>query len=158
VTAQFRPGTPWIGGALVLLAACEPGKTHILGRVPERDAEVAEPDADALEPDADSEPGEVPVSGAYEDAARRGPELDAGAPEAPRDVGVSEVQEAAIAPEAAALDDAALTGCRDSDDCATRERPFCSEELGRCVECTRDRHCYDDEYCRDSTGVCVEQR
>ena len=48
--------------------------------------------------------------------------------------------------------------CREQSDCESEARPFCSEELERCVACTRDRHCNEGEYCRDRTGTCIEDR
>jgi hypothetical protein len=159
--------------ALLCGAACEPGKTHILGRLPEPDAGQPGPEPDAeLEPEPTHETDPV-----HEEDAGPATEPDAQAADA--DV-VSEIQvdatlvdaadtaasDAAQAdadasppePDAAKTGDGALASCVDDYDCDTRERPYCSTELGRCVECTRDWQCQDDEYCRDSTGVCVERR
>jgi hypothetical protein len=99
--------------ALITCAvACDPGPTHILGRLPNADAGK------------------------------------------PRD---AQTSDAATSRDAEPRNDAQAS-CFDDDDCETESRPFCSEDLERCVECLYDRHCDDYEYCRDSTGTCVERR
>jgi hypothetical protein len=116
-TGRFDTAAPLV--ALACAMACEPGPTHVLGRVPARDA-AAEADAD-VDPDFDER------------------DARASAPDAEPD--------SDLAP-----------WCFDHDDCDSETRPFCSEELERCVVCLYDRHCESYEYCRDSTGVCVERR
>jgi hypothetical protein len=153
----------------LLCGACEPGKTHILGRLPDTEAGQPAPEPDA-EPEREPEPAheqdaslarerDAEVSDADADSQAQ---VDAALADA-ADIPVSDAAQADAdasmpEPDAAKLSDGALASCIDDYDCDTRERPYCSVELGRCVECTRDWQCQDYEYCRDSTGVCVERR
>ncbi|HEX6244062.1 MAG TPA: hypothetical protein VFZ61_24270 [Polyangiales bacterium] len=106
-----------LASALLSAAACEPGETHILGRVPDLDADSEQQERDAGRGDA-----------AREECEARG------------------------------LDDAAPPACEERDDC-TCQRPYCSDYLGHCVQCFRDRHCGDPDewFCRDEDGTCVRK-
>jgi hypothetical protein len=59
--------------------------------------------------------------------------------------------------EDAGSDEGSDEPCQDADDCQGEARPFCDYELERCVECTRDRQCADDEYCGSRSGRCIKR-
>jgi hypothetical protein len=82
---------------ILLLGACSPGPTLVLGRLPDEDAATDE-DGGSVEP------------------------------------------------------------CSEKSDCQSAERPFCSQELERCVECLANRHCQQDEFCGDRSGRCIVDR
>jgi hypothetical protein len=48
--------------------------------------------------------------------------------------------------------------CEQGDDCTSEARPFCDQELERCVQCLGDRHCGEDEWCSSRRGRCISER
>ncbi len=45
--------------------------------------------------------------------------------------------------------------CERNDDCS-EARPWCDQDRKRCVECLRERHCGDGEWC-SQWGRCIDR-
>jgi hypothetical protein len=58
-------------------------------------------------------------------------------------------------PDAGDEDASVFEPCETGDDCTSKERSYCNLELEHCVECLRESHCRDDEWC-SRRGYCID--